>query len=96
MIRYSHGRVVKRRQQILLDIPYLGGVLPKRIKNKSDMLRIQLEEPTLDYFGGFIVAGYAYRVFGGAYHINHELKYFIKRVLVVTVFLAENLVADVL
>ena len=59
------------------------------------MLRIQFKEPALDYFGGLIITGYAYRVFGGAYHINHELKYFIKRVLVVTVFLAENLVADV-
>ena len=40
-------RIVKRGQQVLPDIADLGGVLFEAVKDKSDMLRVELQKPGL-------------------------------------------------
>ena len=47
-------RIVKRGQQVLPDIADLGGVLFEAVKDKADMLRIELQKPGIPNLNDFI------------------------------------------
>ncbi len=40
--------VEQHRQQVLLDIPDLGGVLLHAVQHETDVLSLQLEKPVFD------------------------------------------------
>ena len=53
---HGHGGVVEGRQQILPDVPHLGGVLFEAHKDKPQMVAVQFHELGFHNLGGLIVA----------------------------------------
>ena len=41
--------VVQHSQQVLLHVPYLGGVLPEAVEHEADVLSIQFQQPGLHH-----------------------------------------------
>lgn len=54
---HGGGRIVEHRQQILLHVPHRGGVFCQRIQHKTDVVGVQLFQPTAYHLGGLIISG---------------------------------------
>ena len=63
---HGGGRIVEHRQQILLHVPHRGGVLCQRFQHETDVVGIQLFQPTAYHLGRFVISGNPqYLAFGG-------------------------------
>ena len=51
---HGHGGVVEGRQQILPDVPHLGGVLFEAYKDKPQMVAVQFHELGFHNLGGLM------------------------------------------
>ena len=54
---HGGGRIVKHRQQILLHVPHRGGVLCQRFQHETDVIGVQLFQPTAYHLGRLIISG---------------------------------------
>ena len=54
---HGGGRIVEHRQQILFHVPHRGGVFCQRIQHKTDVVGIQLFQPTAYHLGGLVISG---------------------------------------
>ena len=88
-------RIVKRGQQVLPDIADLGGVLFEAVKDKADMLRIELQKPGLHDLCREIAASDADMAAGGTDGIGHQTDDFFQAFLFVWHFLQENIIVDI-
>ena len=54
---HGGGRIVEHRQQILLHVPHRGSVFCKRIQHKTDVVGVQLFQPTAYHLGRLVISG---------------------------------------
>jgi len=54
---HGGGRIVEHCQQILLHVPHRGGVFCQRIQHKTDVVGIQLFQPTAYHLGRLVISG---------------------------------------
>ena len=52
---HSHGGVVEDSQQVLADVPHLGGVLLQAHEDEPQVVTVQFHELGPHHFGGLIV-----------------------------------------
>ena len=55
VVLYGDRGVVQHGQQVLLHVPYLGGVLSEAVEHEADVFGIQLQQPGLYHCLGKIV-----------------------------------------
>ena len=89
-------RVIQRRQQVLLDIADIGGILPHPFQHILDVGAVDLQEPGLHHLGGVVVPGDTDHLPVGADGIHHELHQLVQTVPVQLFILDEDIVVDIL
>ena len=54
---HGGGRIVEHRQQILLHVPHRGGVFCQTAQHETDVVGIQLFQPTAYHLGRLVISG---------------------------------------
>ena len=54
---HGGGRIVEHRQQILLHVPHRGGVFCQRIQHETDVVGVQLFQPTAYHLSRLVIPG---------------------------------------
>ena len=68
----NRGRgVVQHRQQVLLHVPHLGGVLPEAVEHEADVFAVQLQQPGLHHSLGEVVPRHSEVFLFGADRLHH-------------------------
>ena len=80
---HGGGRIVEHRQQILLHVPHRGGVFCQRIQHKTDVVGIQLFQPTAYHLGRFVISGNPQYLALGRAGIHKQVRDLIDGVLIV-------------
>lgn len=63
---HGGGRIVEHCQQILLHVPHGGSIFCQRIQHETDVVGVQLFQPTAYHLGGLVISGNPqYLAFGG-------------------------------
>ena len=80
---HSGGRIVEHRQQILLHVPHRGGVLCQRFQHETDVVGVQLFQPTAYHLGGLIISGNPQHLAFGGTGIHKQVYDLVDGVLIV-------------
>ena len=80
---HGGGRIVEHCQQILLHVPHRGGVLCQRIQHKTDVVSVQLFQPTENHLGGLIIPGNPQHLAFGGTGVHKQVYDLIDGVLIV-------------
>ena len=80
---HGGGRIVEHRQQILLHVPHRGGVLCQRIQHKTDVVGVQLFQPTAYHLGRLIISGDTQHLAFGGTGVHKQVYDLIDGVLIV-------------
>ena len=83
----AHGQrcVVEGRQQILPDVPHLGGVLLQAHKDKPQMVAVQLHELGLYHLSGLVIACNADEPALAAHGIHQQFQHLPQHILIIRV-----------
>ena len=54
---HGGGRIVEHRQQVLLHVPHRGSVFCQRTQYETEMVGVQLFQPTAHYLGRAVIPG---------------------------------------
>ena len=80
---HGGGRIVEHRQQILLHVPHRGGVLCQRIQHETDVVGVQLFQPTAYHLGRLIISGDTQHLAFGGTGIHKQVYDLVDGVLIV-------------
>ena len=80
---HGGGRIVEHRQQILLHVPHRSGVFCQRIQYETDVVGVQLFQPTAYYFGRLIISGDTQHLALGGTGIHKQVYDLVDGVLIV-------------
>ena len=80
---HGGGRIVEHRQQILLHVPHWGGVFCQRIQHKTDVVGVQLFQPTAYHLGRLVISGNPQYLALGRAGIHKQIHDLIDGVLIV-------------
>ena len=80
---HGGGRIVEHCQQILLHVPHWGGVFCKRIQHKTDVVGVQLFQPTAYHLGGLVISCNPQHLAFGRTGIHKQIHDLIDGVLIV-------------
>ena len=77
--------IVQRCQQILLHVPHRGSGFCQTAQYKTDMVCIQLFQPTAYHFGGLVISGDSQHLAFGGTGVHKQVHDLIDGVLIVRV-----------
>lgn len=80
---HGGGRIVEHRQQILLHVPHRGGVFCQRIQHKTDVVSVQLFQPTAYHFGRFVISGDPQHLAFGGTGIHKQVYDLVDSILII-------------
>ena len=80
---HGRGRIVEHCQQILLHVPHRGGVFCQRIQHKTDVVGVQLFQPTAYHFGRLVISGDSQHLAFGGTGVHKQVHDLIDGVLLV-------------
>ena len=80
---HGGGRIVEHRQQILLHVPHRGGVFCQRIQHKTDVVGVQLFQPTAYHLGGLVISGDPQHLAFGGTGVHKQIHNLIDGVLII-------------
>ena len=83
------------RQQVLLDVPYLGRVFLHAFQNELNVLAVQLQKTGAHDLVREVRAGYPGDLSFGTDHFQHQLQDLIDGICVTWVLLLQILILDV-
>ena len=96
VVPYGDRGVVEGGQQVLLDVPHLGGVVIQAVKHKADVTVIQLQQAGLYHRLGKLIPGYPEGLPFGADRLHHQLHHLVQLARIPWVLPHEVVIADVL
>ena len=80
---HGGGRIVERCQQILLHVPHRGNVFCQRIQHETDVVGVQLFQPTAYHLGGLIISGDSQHLAFGGTGVHKQVYDLVDSVLLV-------------
>ena len=80
---HGHGCIVEGGQQVLADVPHLGGGLLQAHEDEPQMVAVQFHELCLHHLGGLIVPRNADEPALAAYRVHQKLQHLPQHVLIV-------------
>ena len=80
---YGGGRIVEHRQQILLHVPHRDGVFCQTAQHETDVVGVQLFQPTAYHLGGLIISGNPQHLAFGGTGIHKQVHDLVDSVLIV-------------
>ena len=80
---HGGGRIVEHCQQILLHVPHRGGVFCQRIQHETDVVGIQLFQPTAYHLGRLVISGNSQHLAFGRTGIHKQVYDLVDGVLLV-------------
>lgn len=83
------------RQQVLLDVPYLGRVFPHAFQYELNMFAVQLQKTGAHYLMREVCTGDPSGLPFGADNFQHQIQDFIDGICVAWVLLLQILILDV-
>ena len=80
---HGGGRIVEHRQQILLHVPHRGGVFCQTAQHETDVVSVQLFQPTAYHLGRFVISGDPQHLAFGGTGVHKQVYDLVDGVLIV-------------